>query len=137
MKKVVIFGTFDVFHPGHASFLKQAKKLGDSLLVVVARDFHVQRVKNKLPLNSEKSRAQKIRRFKLADQVILGSKTHNFYRTLRSHKIDILALGYDQKPTVAELKRDLRRHRLGEVKIVRLRGLKPEIYKTSKLQKES
>ena len=46
-KKVMVFGTFDIFHKGHENFLKQAKKLGDCLTVVVARDETV--LKFKLP----------------------------------------------------------------------------------------
>lgn len=132
MAKVLIFGTFDVFHKGHESFLKQARKLGD-LIVVVARDRNVEKMKGKLPRNFETKRAALIRKSGLANKVIMGSKTHNFYRTIRTHKIDLIALGYDQKPSIPYLKKDLRRHRLGQVKIVRLRGLRPQVYKTSKL----
>lgn len=131
--KVIVFGTFDTLHPGHRSFLKQAKKLGEYLLVVIARDIHVERAKSKSALKDERQRVAQIRSLRLADRVILGSKTHNFFQTIRTYEIDMIALGYDQKPRIAELKKDLRRHRLHQIKIVRLRSLKPEIYKSSKL----
>jgi cytidyltransferase-like protein len=45
-KKVVMtFGTFDVFHPGHRFYLAEARKLGDRLLVIVALDSTVEKIK--------------------------------------------------------------------------------------------
>jgi len=38
MKKVMAAGTFDLLHPGHIDFLKQAKKEGDYLIIVIATD---------------------------------------------------------------------------------------------------
>ena len=40
-KKVICFGTFDILHLGHVNFFKQAKSLGDELVVVIARDVNV------------------------------------------------------------------------------------------------
>ncbi len=133
MKKVVVFGTFDIFHPGHVSFLKQAKKQGDFLLVVVARDFHVERAKGSKPRNNEKTRLATIRNRNLADKVILGSKTHNYFQTLRTYKIDKIVLGYDQKPRIVELKRTLKQHRLPQIEIDRAKAYNPSKYKSSKL----
>lgn len=45
MKKVMTFGTFDVFHPGHLYYLREAKKLGNYLVTVVARDETVLNIK--------------------------------------------------------------------------------------------
>ncbi|MEX0616757.1 MAG: adenylyltransferase/cytidyltransferase family protein [Candidatus Woykebacteria bacterium] len=126
----MVFGTFDILHPGHESFFRQAKKLGDYLIAVVARDKFVKEKKGWLPRNSEKLRSSRVQKSKLADKVILGSKTHNFYRTIRTYKPSIIALGYDQKPSVTELKKSLKRHRLQNVGIVRLRSYKPEFFKS-------
>jgi FAD synthetase len=134
MNRVIAFGTFDIFHPGHESFLNQAKKIGDYIVVVVARDANVRKVKGKLPQNSEKVRLQAVRRAKIANKVILGSKTNNYFQTLRSHKIDLIALGYDQKPTLVELKRSLKRHRLAKVAVKRLKPYNPNKYKSSLLK---
>ena len=38
MVRVVATGTFDIIHPGHIRFLEEAKKLGDELIVIVARE---------------------------------------------------------------------------------------------------
>jgi len=133
MKKVMVFGTFDLVHPGHLSFFRQAKKLGDYLIVVVARDKNSLKAKGRLPKNAEKSRLASVRKANLVDKAILGSRTYNFYRTIRTYKPAIIALGYDQKPTLRKLKPNLKRHRIKDVRIVRLRSYKPNLYKSSKL----
>ena len=41
MKKVLIAGGFDPFHEGHLDHIKKASKLGEVLLVSVAKDSHL------------------------------------------------------------------------------------------------
>jgi FAD synthetase len=135
MKKVMVFGTFDILHQGHLNFLKQARRLGDYLIVVVARDKFAKEAKGKLPKNNEKFRAKEVRRSKVADTVILGSKTHNYFRTIRTYKPEIVALGYDQKPNLPNLKKILKRHRLGKIVLVRLKSYKPHVFKSKLLLK--
>ncbi len=131
--KVVVFGTFDIFHPGHKAFLKQAENLGDYLLVVVARDQNVKMVKGNLPINTELRRLKVVRKSKLANKVILGSRTNNYFTTLRTHKINLIALGYDQKPTIPQLKKALKKHHLANLKIIRLKAYNANKFKSSKL----
>ena len=38
MKKVITYGTFDLFHIGHLELLRRAKGLGDYLVVAVSTD---------------------------------------------------------------------------------------------------
>lgn len=38
MKKVITFGTFDVFHVGHINILERAARYGDYLVVGVSSD---------------------------------------------------------------------------------------------------
>ena len=56
MKKVMVFGTFDIFHDGHRDYFKQAREFGDYLIVVVARDENVLKIKGNIPRNNEKAR---------------------------------------------------------------------------------
>lgn len=131
--RTVVFGTFDIFHPGHQFFLNQAKNLGDYLLVVVARDNNVVKIKGKQPRNKEIQRLSSVRSSKIADKAILGSKVNNYFRTLRTYKIDLIALGYDQKPTIKQLKQALKRHQLKHIEIKRLKPYNPGKYKSSLL----
>lgn len=133
MSRVLVFGTFDRLHEGHLSFFRQAGLLGSFLIAVIARDKFVKKAKGKLPTNNEILRTRNLRKINLVGKVILGSKTYDFYTTIRTYKPKIVALGYDQNPGIWELKRNLKRHRVQNVKIVRLRPYKPKVYKSSKL----
>ena len=133
MSKVLVFGTFDIFHEGHRDFLKQARKHGDFLCVVVARNATVLRVKGKLPRYSEIERVAAIKKSGLADEVILGSLDDR-YGVIRKYKPDMICLGYDQKQSIAELRQKLSESSLGNTKIVRLKAFEAEKYKSSILR---
>jgi len=131
MKKVITFGTFDIFHPGHASYLKQAKKLGDYLIAVIGRDRTVENIKGKRPRNDEKIRLQEVRKSGLADKVILGSLKDKF-SAIKKYKPDIVALGYDQISFSENLEKKLKEFKI-KTRVIRLKSFKPQIYKSSKL----
>ncbi len=128
-KIVMVFGTFDKFHPGHRYFLQEAKKYGHYLIVVVARDKTVQKVKQKTPSFSEKERQKIIQKSKLADKVILGSLS-NKYAAIQKYQPQIICLGYDQKYLTDNLKEKLEKMKI-KTKIIRLKPFHPEKYKTS------
>ncbi len=131
MTKVMAFGTFDTLHPGHSYVLKAAKKLGDHLTVIVARDATVLKVKGRKPVFNEKTRLKNLKELNIADKVRLGSLGDK-YKVIRDEKPDIIALGYDQKFFVDDLKSIIGKN----VRIVRLKSHKPNIYKSSKLRKD-
>lgn len=133
MNKVMVFGTFDLFHPGHKNFLRQAKKYGGYLIVVVARDKTVEDIKNQRPRNQETKRVKILKNSKLADKVVLGC-LHDKYAVIKMYKPDIICLGYDQKFFVDKLTDKINEYKL-KIKIIRLKAHKPEIYKSSKLRK--
>lgn len=131
-RKVIAFGTFDIIHPGHESYLKQARELGDKLVVVVARDATAEKTKGRWPKNDERARLQKIIESNLADEVVLGDLDDR-YKVLEKFRPDIVALGYDQKTDMKKLEEKLGKLNI-DAKIVRLNSYKPEIYKSSKLK---
>lgn len=132
MKKVMVFGTFDIFHEGHNNFLRQAKKYGDRLIVVIARDKTVLKIKGRLTKNDEKKRLLAIKQSKLADRVILGN-LKNKYQVILKNKPDIICLGYDQTSFINNLKETLNKSGLKKIEIKRLKPYKPSVYKSSKL----
>lgn len=130
MKKVLVFGTFDILHPGHKHALKEAKKQGCHLTVIVARDATVCHIKGKKPVFGEKTRVKNLKDLKIADKVRLGC-LKNKYKVIADESPDIIALGYDQKHFVDNLKNSVKKH----VKIMRLKPYKQNIYKSSKIRK--
>jgi len=126
MKKVIVFGTFDPLHKGHIDFFKQAKKLGDYLTVVLARDENIKKLKKREPRVPQTKRLEALRKANIADQVVLGDLPGN-YSVLEREKPDIIAVGYDQK-IPQTLKEKLKNYI-----IIRLKPHKPEIYKSSRI----
>jgi FAD synthetase len=129
MKTVMVFGTFDIIHPGHASFLRQAKSLGDFLIVVVARDNTVRKVKKRRPLFNERQRLRHLRRMHFVNRAVLGSIVDK-YSIIARYKPSIIAIGYDQVHFINGLARHLKKLS-PKTAIVRLRPYKHLLFKSS------
>lgn len=68
-------GCFDILHVGHASYLKQAKRLGDKLIVAVNDDASVSRLKGPTrPINSLASRMELLAALGCVDWVVKFSE---------------------------------------------------------------
>jgi FAD synthetase len=132
VKKVLAFGTFDILHAGHENFLKQAKKQGDYLIVVVARDKTVAGLKGRIPKNREKARLDSVKQSGLADRAVLGSLGDK-YAAIKKYRPDMICLGYDQKYFTENLITKLAEFGLARTRVVRLKPYKARIYKSSKL----
>lgn len=129
MKKVLVFGTFDVFHKGHEFFLRESKKYGDKLFVVIARNETVINVKGQEPKNNENKRKESVEKSGLADSVVVGYKGDK-YKIIEEIKPDIICLGYDQVHFVDGLKDYLKNKK---IKVIRIKSFNPEKYKSSLL----
>ena len=121
MVKVMATGTFDLLHPGHIYYLKEAKKLGDTLAVVVATDATVRKLKHE-PINPEEIRVNLIKELKIVDEVYLGHE-EDIYKIVEEIKPDIIALGFDQIHGENRIKSDLKKRKI-DAKIVRLSEFK-------------
>jgi FAD synthetase len=110
-------GTFDLIHMGHIYYLKEAKKLGDKLITVVARDSTVRKMKHE-PVTPEEMRLGIIKELKMVDQAILGNE-NDIYATVEEIKPDIIALGYDQLHDEKIIQQELKKRHI-YAKVVRL-----------------
>ncbi len=127
MTKIMCFGTFDNLHPGHLFYLKEARKLGDYLVVVIARDDNVKKIKGRHSQESEDERFLKVQKSNIAERVVLGDK-RNKMLIVKKENPDIIALGYDQQVDIKNLGKIIK------AKIVKINPYKPEIYKSSKIK---
>lgn len=133
MSLVISFGTFDNFHPGHASYLSQAFSLADEMLVIIARDENVERIKGKRPRQNELARKKEVENFlkqeKIKGKVYLGYKSESL-RVIAKYRPDYIALGYDQRADENKIKAIIKKLGL-KTKIVRLKSYYPDKFKSS------
>jgi cytidyltransferase-like protein len=136
MTRIMVFGTFDMIHKGHEDFFRQARALASDpyLIVSVARDSAVERIKGAKPRNSEEVRLESIRKHSSVDEALLGDE-EGYIQHIVACNPDIIALGYDQTGEyVDHLHESLRAAHL-ETRVTTLKPYKPEVFKTSRLYK--
>jgi FAD synthetase len=117
MVKVMATGTFDILHLGHIFYLRESKKLGDTLVVVVATDATVRRLKHE-PVNPEEIRLKLIKELKIVDEAYLGHED-DIYEIVNEIKPDIISLGFDQIHDKEKISNELKKRKV-KSKVVRL-----------------
>ncbi len=117
MVRVMASGVFDLIHPGHISYLEQAKALGDELIVVVACDMTVRSKKHE-PITPEDMRARIVNSLKPVNKAIIG-KEGDIFETVKEIRPDVIVLGFDQNFDEEKLKKDLKAHGLDHIRVVR------------------
>lgn len=98
-------GVFDVLHPGHIYFLREARALGASLVVVITSDETARR-QGKSPVFSEKDRREMLGALRFVDQALVGEAGKDFGTTMDVMP-DVIALGHDQFSDLERLKSEL------------------------------
>ncbi len=111
-------GVFDLLHPGHVAFLREAKALGDELVVIVARDSTAKRFKH-TPITPEAQRLEMVAALKPVDRAVLGNEG-DIFEILDEIRPDVIALGYDQVHNEEKIAEECRRRGLARTKVVRL-----------------
>lgn len=129
-RTVLATGVFDILHLGHLYYLTEARKLGDRLVVVVARDETARRIK-RLPIVPEHLRLEMVRCLKPVDEAVLGDRD-DFYRVVEAVKPDIIALGHDQRHDPDKIRAELARRGITAT-VVRLPCLKHDLMATRRI----
>lgn len=95
-KVVLVGGCFDIIHPGHVIFLEEARKAGDTLVVLLESDEKVKKLKGvKRPVHAQKERAKVLLSLKSVDHVVMLPKIEDedsYNNLILKIKPDIIAL---------------------------------------------
>lgn len=95
MRKVITYGTFDLFHRGHQRLLERARELGDYLVVGVTSD-DFDRVRGKANVQqSLVDRLEAVRATGLADEVIVEEYVGQKIDDIKRLGIDVFTVGSD------------------------------------------
>lgn len=104
MKKVITYGTFDLFHEGHYRLLKRAKALGDYLIVGITTE-HYDEARGKINVvDSLIDRIENVRKVGFADEIIIEDHEGQKIEDVQKYGIDIFTLGSDWVGTFDYLK---------------------------------
>lgn len=95
MRRIITFGTFDVFHYGHLRLLHRAKELGDYLIVGVSTDRLNYFKKERYPIYSEKERFEIIEGLRAVDEVFYEHTLEDKRQYVLDHKASVLVMGED------------------------------------------
>ena len=99
MTTVLASGVFDLIHYGHIRFLEEAKKAGgkdSKLVVIVARDETVKRLKGSFPVIPEDQRRAIVESLEVVDEALLGFEDLDLTRVIQQLKPEIIVVGHDQ-----------------------------------------
>ncbi len=94
MKKVITYGTFDIFHYGHVNLLKRAKELGDYLIVALSSD-EFNAIKNKKSFYSYEQRKLILEACRYVDLVIPENNWEQKITDTQKYDVDTFVMGDD------------------------------------------
>jgi len=138
-KTVLTSGVFDLIHYGHIRLLEEAKKLGGEgsrLVVIVARDETINKLKGKPPVIPEDQRRAVIEALKVVDEALLGYEDINMLKVINLIKPNIIAVGYDQQNIEGMTNEAIKTQKL-PIKVIRLgRFGKTDLNSSSKIKRK-
>ena len=97
MKKVITFGTFDVFHVGHINIIERAASMGDYLIVGISSDSLNYSKKGRYPIYSEDYRMIIIQSLIFVNEVFLEESLELKLDYIKKYGADLLVMGDDWK----------------------------------------
>jgi glycerol-3-phosphate cytidylyltransferase len=93
-RRVITYGTFDLFHIGHLKLLQRLKALGSELIVAVSTD-EFNEIKGKKTMIPYSQRAEIVSNIKCVDMVIPENNWEQKIHDIKKYKVDIFSIGND------------------------------------------
>ena len=93
-KRLITYGTFDMFHIGHLKLLQRIKEMGDYLIVAVSTD-EFNQLKGKKTLIPYEQRAEIVANIKCVDEVIPEKGWEQKIEDIKKYDIDLFVMGND------------------------------------------
>lgn len=97
MKKIITYGSFDLFHQGHYRLLERAKKLGDYLIVGVTTEQYDEYRGKMNVIDSLMTRIDNIKATGFADEIIIEDHPGQKVEDIQKYSIDVFVVGSDWK----------------------------------------
>lgn len=95
MRRVITYGTFDLLHYGHINLLRQAKELGDYLIVALSTDEFNWKEKHKKSYFSYEQRKQLLEAIRYVDLVIPETCWEQKVSDVKEFCVDTFVIGDD------------------------------------------
>ena len=132
-------GNFDLLHLGHVKYLEEAKKAGGEnakLIVIVARDSTIKKMKGRNPVMPEDQRRSLVESLKVVDEAILGYEELDISKVLEKIRPDIIAVGHDQDNIEGSVRKALAAKKLN-IQVVKIGKFgKEELNSSSKIKRK-
>lgn len=96
-KRVITFGTYDIFHVGHVNILERCASLGDTLIVGISTDQLNFNKKQRNPVYSQDDRMKIVQSLSFVDEVFFEHSLEKKREYIEFYRADILAMGDDWK----------------------------------------
>jgi len=104
MTRVVAQGTFDIIHPGHVHYLREAAGMGDELHVIVARRENV--THKDPPILPNRQRRDVVGALEMVDAAHIGHDS-DIFTPIEQLQPDVIALGFDQHHQIQAIQSEL------------------------------
>lgn len=95
MKKVITYGSFDLFHEGHYKLLERAKALGDYLIVGITTEQYDESRGKLNVVDSIIDRIENVKKSGFADKIIVEDHVGQKVEDIQKYGVDIFAIGSD------------------------------------------
>ena len=95
MRKVITYGTFDLFHYGHVHLLRRAREQGDYLIVALSTDDFNEREKGKRTYFSYAQRKLILEAIRYVDEVIPEESWEQKRTDVKEHGVSCVVIGDD------------------------------------------